>query len=437
MAVTGLRGSTSFGADASLARRPENWREMILSLYPNGQTPLTALTALMKSQSTDDPIFHWFEKEMPTQSVTVTGVYTDALSTAWTATTRTQGDAVYVKMSAADVTNFKLGHIVTVVATGTGYQDIAKQRFQILITAAPTVNGASSYVAGKLISATFTCLASAVYTIGVASGTAYPEGDTSGVSIAYDPTEYSNYTQIFRNSLEATRTAKKTRLRTGDAVAQAKKEALELHGIEMERSFFFNGPKYVTSGSNGQALRITGGLRGYITTNKWDWRAVTGYGTNWCTTAAEALANYNWLLGKLEQIFRYGSQEKIAFCGTGVLLGIQQMLQIMGSTSVVMTPQTMAYGFKVQELVTPFGTLLLKTHPLFTSDAVFRNDMVILDTEYLVYRYVDDTKYKPNIQENDLDGEKSEYLTECGLELHFEKAHAIIQGFGIAPVSNT
>ena len=109
----------------------------------------------------------------------------------------------------------------------------------------------------------------------------------------------------------------------------------------------------------------------------------------------------------------------------------------MGSTSVVMSPTTMSYGFKVQEMVTPFGVLLLKTHPLFTMDTVFRNDIVILDTDYLVYRYIDDTKYKPSIQENDLDGEKSEYLTECGLELHFEKAHAIIQGWGIAPVSNT
>ena len=63
--------------------------------------------------------------------------------------------------------------------------------------------------------------------------------------------------------------------------------------------------------------------------------------------------------------------------------------------------------------------------------------LVILDTNYLYYRYVDDTKYLPNRQSNDLDGEKSEYLTECGLEVHFEKSHAIIQGLGIGPVSNT
>jgi len=437
MAIQGLRGSVSFAADGTLARRPENWRETILALYPNGQAPLTALLALMKSQSTDDPIFHWFEKELPDQKATVTGVYTDALSSALTATSLVQGTDLWLKMSAAHVANFKLGHIVTVVATGTGYQDIAKQRFQLLITATPTVNGANSFVTGKMISATFTCLAAAVYTTCVVSGSAHPEGDTSGTSIAYDPTEYSNYTQIFRDSLEATRTAKKTRLRTGDAVAQAKKEALELHSIGMERGFFFNGPKYVTTGANSQPLRVTGGVRGYISTNKWDYRGQTGLGTTFCDTAANALLTKTWLDAKLEQIFRFGSQEKLAFCGSGALLGIQAMIQLLPSTTYSLTAQTMSYGFKVLELVSPFGTLLLKTHPLFTLDAQFRNDIVILDTEYLIYRYVDDTKYLPNRQANDLDGEKSEYLTECGLEVHFEKAHGIIQGFGIAPVSNT
>jgi hypothetical protein len=434
MAITGLRGSTSFGADGSLARRPENWREMILTLYPNGQAPLTALTALMKSQSTDDPIFHWFEKEFTAQNCTVTGVYADAgLSSAWGAAAKTLGVDVFIKMSAADLTHFKLGQVVTVTAPASGV--ITSNRFQILVSAAPTSNGASSYIAGKLLLA-FTSLASAAYTSGVVSGTAYPEGDVSATSIAYDPTEYSNYTQIFRNSLENTRTAGKTRLRTGDAVAQAKKECLELHAIEQERAWFFNGPKYSTTGSNGQPLRISAGLRGFISTNKWDFRAATGVGsTTWAGSAADASKNYTWLMTQLEQVFRYGSQEKLAFCGSGVLLAIQQLIAALGSTSVVMTPETLAYGFQVQTLKTPFGNLLFKNHPLFTMDAAFRNDTVILDTDKLSYRYIDDTKYLPNRQANDLDGEKSEYLTEAGMEIHFEKSHAILNGLGSAPAN--
>lgn len=432
--ITGLRGSASFGADGSLARRPENWREMILMLYPNGQAPLTALTALMGSEGTTDPIYHWFEKELPSQAAAVTGVYSDALTTAWTAASKTQGASVWIKMSEADAKNFKAGHIITVRAPASGV--IASNIFQVLISAAPTLNGASSYVTGKLISATFTSLASASYTAGQVGGSAYPEGDTSGVSIGYDPTEYSNYTQIFRNSLENTRTAAKTKLRTGDAVAQAKKETLELHSIEMERAFLFNGGKYVTTGSNGQPLRISAGVRGFISTNKNDFRAATSVGsTTWAGSAADAQKNYNWLMDRLEELFRYGSQEKIAFCGSGVLLAIQKLLAALSSTQVALTPTTLAYGFKVQELVTPFGNLMLKAHPLMTMDASTRSDMYCLDTKYIKYRYVDDTKYKPEIQANDLDGSKSEYITEAGLEVQFERSHGIINGLGNAPAS--
>lgn len=432
--ITGLRGSASFGADGSLARRPENWREMILMLYPNGQAPLTALTALMGSEATTDPIYHWFEKELPSQAATVTGVYSDALTTAWTAASKTQGASVWVKMAEADAKNFKAGHIITVRAPASGV--IASNIFQVLISAAPTLSGASSYVTGKLISATFTSLASASYTAGQVGGSAYPEGDTSGVSIGYDPTEYSNYTQIFRNSLDNTRTAAKTKLRTGDAVAQAKKETLELHSIEMERAFLFNGSKYVTTGSNGQPLRISAGVRGFISTNKNDFRAATSVGsTTWAGSAADAAKNYSWLMDRLEELFRYGSQEKIAFCGSGVLLAIQKLLAALSSTQVALTPTTMAYGFKVQELVTPFGSLMLKSHPLMTMDASTRSDMYCLDTKYIKYRYVDDTKYKPEIQDNDLDGSKSEYITEAGLEVQFEKSHGIINGLGNAPAS--
>ena len=70
-----------------------------------------------------------------------------------------------------------------------------------------------------------------------------------------------------------------------------------------------------------------------------------------------------------------------------------------------------------------------------TMDASTRSDMYCLDTKYIKYRYVDDTKYKPEIQANDLDGSKSEYLTEAGLEVQFERSHGIINGLGSAPAS--
>ena len=47
-------------------------------MYPNGggveKAPLTALTAVMKSKSTDDPVYHWFTKQMQKKNVSLNGM---------------------------------------------------------------------------------------------------------------------------------------------------------------------------------------------------------------------------------------------------------------------------------------------------------------------------------------------------------------------------
>lgn len=418
-AYLGMRGSTNFEADGTYKWRPENWREMLLYLEPNGMSPFTAMLSMLKNESTDDPIYHWFEKEMPTQSVAITAIHVaSALNDTWASEAATAlTTSLYPVMAAADIAQFKVGHTVMIACSA----DLTKY-IRCLVTAR-TVNGASSYL---------TCLAletktaaGETYDICWAIGTAYPEGDTLSSGIVYDPTDYSNYTQIFRNSLEQTRTASKTRLRTGDSVKQAKTECLMLHGIEMEKAFIFNPAKQVTTGTNGKPLRITGGFKSALSTNVVDYTTEAGAAT-WKN------GGLDWLEEHLEILFRYGSQQKIAYCGSGALLGIQQLVR--ENSQFAITPTTRAFGIKVLEWITPFGTLDIKTHPLFTQQAITRNEMMIVDPKYLTYRYLkdSDTKYLANRQANDLDGEKSEYLTEAGLEVHFEKAHGWFSGVGLA-----
>ena len=70
----GMRGTGDWATD----QRPYNWRDAILMLYPNGDAPLTAIMAKMKSEKTDDPQYHWWTKGLPTQRATVTEVYYNA-----------------------------------------------------------------------------------------------------------------------------------------------------------------------------------------------------------------------------------------------------------------------------------------------------------------------------------------------------------------------
>jgi len=217
-----------------------------------------------------------------------------------------------------------------------------------------------------------------------------------------------------------TRTGKATRLRTGDQVKEARAQALEMHSIEMEKAFIFSQPTQRT-GTNGKLERTTKGIRNFLSTNVKDYASLNS--ATWASGGKVFMDEY------LELLFRYGSSEKLCLCGSGLLLGIQRMVD--ADATMTITPGITSYGIKVVTLVSCFGELHFKMHPLFTLLAPLRHSGLIVDAKYLNYRYIDDTKYLPNRQANDLDGEKSEFLTEAGLELHFEKAHGWLDNIGV------
>ena len=61
MPILGLRGVGNFATSEA----PQNWREGILRFYPNGETPLIALSSMGKSEATDHYLFNWWDKALP------------------------------------------------------------------------------------------------------------------------------------------------------------------------------------------------------------------------------------------------------------------------------------------------------------------------------------------------------------------------------------
>lgn len=422
MAFLGMRGTGSWGADV----RPKNYREMILRLYPNGMAPLTAIMSKLGSESVDDPEFNWWTKTIPSKTGAITGVYTDVgLSVAYVSGA-VVGAVLYVKMAEADADKVRAGHVVVLRDASHLDADVVAK-----ITAV-TKNGASSYITVSLLEAddngATTDLSDADTFIII--GNANPEGGTRPSAISYDPVKFYNYTQIFRTPLEITRTQQKTRLRTGEAYKELKRDALEDHSIEMERGFLWGIPTENT-GANGQPERTTGGIIHFIKANAaaniQDFRTVHA-GSTW------AAAGETWIDNWLELIFRYGSQEKLAFIGSGALLGINKIVKSGGNFDY--KPETAAYGIQVVRWVTPFGTLMLKTHPLFSFEPALRNMAVVIDAKNLKYRYIDDTMFKPDPMQvkggaTGVDGKQEEYLTEAGLELHHPETFGIGYGIGL------
>jgi hypothetical protein len=179
MAFLGMRGN----GDWITNQEPENWRETILFLFPNGDAPLTAVMSKMASEKTTDPKFHWFEKGLPAQRATVTNVFTDILSTAYT-TGGTAGDALYVQGSAAHIGEFRVGHQV-LLRNSDNYADDTNAR-----VTARVINGANSYVVVSLLQDDPTTTGIADCDTMLVIGNINAEGAQMPDAIAYDPTEY-------------------------------------------------------------------------------------------------------------------------------------------------------------------------------------------------------------------------------------------------------
>jgi hypothetical protein len=425
----GMRGTGDWATD----ERPKNWRESILFLYPNGSMPLTAITSKMGSEATDDAEFNWWTKNLPTQNATVITVYTDAaLSSAYT-NGGVAGTVLYVKVSEADSKQFRVGHQVLLRDASDYAVDVNAK-----VTAVSS-SGTNSYVSCKLLEADDNSAShdlsdcDTMLIIGNinAEGAAMPSG------ISYDPVKFYNFTQIFRTPLSITRTAQQTKYRTGDKYKEMKREALELHGIEMEKAWLF-GIQTENVGANGKPERTTEGivsfLRRTVPTNVNDFSLNIDYaGKAWLDDGG----GEDWLESYLETLFRYGSNEKLVLCGSGALLALNKLAK--AGSHMTLTPTTAAYGIKVTEWITPFGTLQLKTHPLFSVEATLRNSMLLMEPAKLKYRYIQDTKFyaegdqkaAAGTQGGRIDGKEEEYLTEAGLEYHHGYTAMFLNGVGL------
>jgi len=421
----GMRGTGSWTTD----ERPKSFREMILYLYPNGDAPLTAILAKMAMEKVDDPEFNWWTKTLPTQGGAITGIYTNAALSVAYVSGGVAGDTLYLKCSADDASEVRAGHMVVLrLDSDMTLDTVAK-------VTASTANGASSYLTVVLRedddnSTNGNDLSNA--TTFLAIGSSNPEGADRPSGISYDPIKLSNYTQIFRTPLSVTRTAQRTKMRTGDVYKRLKREALEIHSLEMERARIWGIPTEVT-GSNGQPERTSGGilhfLRTYAPGNVADFRDDTA--VTW------ASGGKDWLDEKMELIFRYGKDQKLALCGSGALLGINKIAEASGQYQLM--SKATSYGIQVTELVSPFGVLYLKRHPLFSYNATDRNSMLIIEPEKLKTRVIDDTFFKEDNSETTStgggrDGKEEEYLTEDGMELHHPECFGYLNGVGLSGV---
>lgn len=392
MAIAGLRGTGDMGTD----ERPKNFREMILWRSPQGMAPLTALLSKMQSESTDDPEFSWWEEEL--NQVRLQIFFTTGFSTTDTSLTVATSGA----LNGQDLVP---GDILLVEKA------IASSAYDHELVVVSSVTSSSVVVVARAFAGTSAApIANSVYLTKI--GNTFAEGSNSPNVTTRNPNKFYNYCQIFKTAYENTKTLAKTKMRTGDPLKNDRKRKMFDHSVALENAFLF-GKRSETTGANGKPQRTSAGILQQLQ-----------LGNPTSIYAFSTTPTANLLLDNLYQVWDYESEagsERIAFCGNNALNTLNKVANAASNTRINFDGYVTLYGMKLMRWVLPQGEIYLKTHPLFNTHGRFTNDMLVLDPTVLKYRYLRDTDFQDNIQANDADTQKGQWLTEAGLELHHAK----------------
>jgi hypothetical protein len=398
MAVAGLRGTGDWATD----ERPKNFREMILWRNPNGQAPLTALLSKMKSEATDDPEFAWYEEELNALRLTIN----------WTTGYSTTDTSITVTSNVTDAQDCVAGDVFLLERTLT-----TAYAAEVVIVSSVT-NTTTLVITRAQAGTTATGIANGVSLTKI--GNAYAEGTGAPSAASRNPTKLYNYTQIFKTTYDITNTAKKTKTRTGDPIKNDKKRKMFDHSVAMEMAFIF-GKRFEGSGSNGKPIRFTGGLLWFLS------QYAPSMITIYATTPTETT-----FTDAVYKVFDYDSgagNERLVLAGNGFLNSLNKLAATASRSRVNFNGVVDMWGMKLQEWVMPQGTIYVKSHPLFNVHAKYTNDALIVDPSSIKYRHMRDTTFKDNIQANDADETKGQWLSEVGLELQHTKTMAWLSNF--------
>ena len=245
-------------------------------------------------------------------------------------------------------------------------------------------------------------------------GPAQREGDTSRALLSTLEVEQSNRTQIIRTPFGTTNTQSATDLYDGnDFDYQAKKSAIE-HLVNIERTLIFGQQNQATVA--GQPLRTMSGALEFIQTNRHD---------------AGGVLSESELDAFCEIAFRYGGSDNMLMIASGRVI---QAINNFAKEKMDTVPLSNSYGVNLQTYMSPFGEIKLAYHRQLVG-TIYSGYALLLNMDKIVLRPLRGGRSTgnlavrvTNIQANDEDSRRDEYLSELSLEFQNEKSHALLTG---------
>lgn len=350
-------------------RRPKTWRDTIMYLDPE-RTMFTQMLMRLGSKKVTDPEFKLFEKQHRSK---------------WTRA----NEAIDSSETAIDVDDGSMFKGDDIILCESEYMKVTSVSGNTLTV----VRGALGSTAAEHADDTWILLLFE----------RQKENDTSGTAINTDFETITNYTQIFRITYGQSGTNKATKKRGKGDMAIMRAEALADFKRQLEHMIIWGKKRLEMSG--GDVYRYSGGLDEFISTNRLDADGALGFG------------DIGWIVN---QTTRYGGSKKLWFCGRDA----RQQLDSLGLEYMRIKSSENILGMAVDGVRTSFGEFMLITHHGLENAHADR--IYIIDPLHINMATLRPMKHRTNIQENDRDGEKHEYLSEQGLWLGQERAHAVV-----------
>lgn len=348
--------------------------------------PLNALMEKMKRSVRSSSIKpEWVEKDMGTPTTTLNGAIDNK------ATTTT------VNVAAGTGPMFDVNDILWIPSATGGEQMLVTDRTADALTVVRNWGsaGLAAHADGSQI---------------VKLSSSYAEGATSGVGVKIKPSMPYNVTQIHRTPIELTRSEMQIkRYERGEKGARqdARRDAMILHLEGVERSFI-NGDLKEDVTTN---RRVAKGLLRFIATNREDLKG------------SLTKAKFDSFLKDV--MFNGGGKYVLAASGT-----FMEALhaEVLSKSNMNITPATKEWGLDVTRYLSPFGKCDVFYHRVLSQmlEDNYGGCAMLLDMSLVTKYYLQKMILRENIQANDADGFKDEYLEECCAALHNEANHGFI-----------
>ena len=234
---------------------------------------------------------------------------------------------------------------------------------------------------------------------------AFAQGTTSPSGISINPTMPFNYTQIFKHTVEASRTEVQTDRYDykNPAMIKRRARAMQLHMEAIERAYLFGQKKLDATGPRS----LTAGFMSFVTTNVLD-----------CQSAFTK-QKMDDFLGDTNL---YNEGDKWLFASSGLLSALHK--EVLATSTLNIDPRTKDWGLDIRKYISPYGSINIVYHRLLSQ--VLDGYGLLIDMDNIEDKPLQATREKLNVGANDFDGMKDEILTESGIQVMLEKNHGII-----------